>query len=169
MPCRGFHPHLACGHVHGASLGLIYGSILVLSLSKAVDDVRDVAFEAVLFGLLLAVTLAKHRAEVLSHSTATCARGLPPKAVGTRRIKGRRTTGVTAKQVAERGIRITPLQPGTEMRATNAGFEAGARRQNYFATDVVVDGNVVTGRNEGRGRKTAHRILELLAERAGDP
>jgi hypothetical protein len=55
--------------VHRASFGLIYGSILVLSLLMAMDEVRDGPFEAalVLFGSVLAVTLAKIFAEVLSH------------------------------------------------------------------------------------------------------
>jgi hypothetical protein len=41
MPGHGLHPHLAWGPVHRASFGLIYGSILVLSLLMAMDEVRD--------------------------------------------------------------------------------------------------------------------------------
>lgn len=85
MPRHGLHPHLAWGPVHRASFGLIYGSILVLSLLMAMDEVRDGPFEAalVLFGSVLAVTLAKIFAEVLSHSMETGERILTAKAFGT--------------------------------------------------------------------------------------
>ncbi len=84
MPRHGPHPHLAWGPVHRASFGLIYGSILVLSLLMAMDEVRDGPFEAalVLFGSVLAVTLAKIFAEVLSHSMETGERILTRKAFG---------------------------------------------------------------------------------------
>lgn len=84
MPRHGLHPHLAWGPVHRASFGLIYGSILVLSLLMAMDEVRDGPFEAalVLFGSVLAVTLAKIFAEVLSHSMETGERILTAKAFG---------------------------------------------------------------------------------------
>ena len=80
-------------------------------------------------------------------------------------IEGRRVTGVTDKQVAELSIQITPLHPETEMRATNAIFEAGSAWRDLFATHTVVDGNLVTGQNQNSGYETAHRILELLAAR----
>lgn len=82
MPRHG--PHLAWGPVHRASFGLIYGSILVLSLLMAMDEGRDGPFEAalVLFGSVLAVTLAKIFAEVLSHSMETGERILTRKAFG---------------------------------------------------------------------------------------
>lgn len=78
-------PYLAWGPVHRASFGLIYGAILVLSLLMAMDEVRDGAFEAalVLFGSVLAVTLAKIFAEVLSHAMETSERILTRKAFGT--------------------------------------------------------------------------------------
>lgn len=82
---HGSHPHLAWGPVHRASFGLIYGAILVLSLLMAMDEVRDGPFEAalVLFGSVLAVTLAKIFAEVLSHAMETGERILTRKAFGT--------------------------------------------------------------------------------------
>ena len=80
-------------------------------------------------------------------------------------IEGRRVTGVTDKQVAELGIQITPKHPETELRATNALFEAETRWRDFFATHTVVDGNLVTGQNQNSGYETAHRILERLAER----
>lgn len=84
MPRHGLHPHLAWGPVQRASFGLIYGSILVLSLLMAMDEARDGAFEAalVLFGSVLAVTLAKIFAEVLSHGMETGERILTRKAFG---------------------------------------------------------------------------------------
>ncbi|MEL6800302.1 MAG: type 1 glutamine amidotransferase domain-containing protein [Pseudomonadota bacterium] len=83
-------------------------------------------------------------------------------------IEGRRVTGVTDKQVEELGIQITPMHPETEMRATNAVFEAETGWRDFFATHTVVDGNLVTGQNQNSGYETSHRILELLAERSGD-
>ena len=79
------YPHLAWGPVHRASFGLIYGSILVLSLLMAMDEVGQAPFEAatVLFGSVLAVTLAKIFAEILSHSMETGERILTVKAFGT--------------------------------------------------------------------------------------
>ena len=73
MPRHGLDPHLAWGPVHRASFGLIYGAILVLSLLMAMHEVRDGPFEAalVLFGSVLAVTLAKIFAEVLAHAMET--------------------------------------------------------------------------------------------------
>ena len=84
MPRHGLHPHFAWGPVHRASFGLIYGSILVLSLLMAMDEARNGAFEAalVLFGSVLAVTLAKIFAEVLSHGMETGERILTAKAFG---------------------------------------------------------------------------------------
>ena len=82
---HGPHPHLAWGPVQRASFGLIYGAILVLSLLMAMDEVRDGPFEAavVLFGSVLAVTLAKIFAEVLSHAMEMGERILTTKAFGT--------------------------------------------------------------------------------------
>ncbi len=84
MARHGLRPHLAWGPVHRASFGLIYGSILVLSLLMAMDEVRAGPFEAalVLFGSVLAVTLAKIFAEVLSHAMETGERILTRKAFG---------------------------------------------------------------------------------------
>lgn len=84
MPRHGLHPHLAWGPVHRASFGLIYGAILVLSLLMAMDEARDRPFEAalVLFGSVLAVTLAKIFAEILSHAMETGERILTARAFG---------------------------------------------------------------------------------------
>lgn len=78
-------------------------------------------------------------------------------------LDGRRVTGVTDKQIEELGIQITPKHPETELRAVNAVFEAQSAWRDVFATQTVVDGNLVTGQNQNSGYETAHRILELLA------
>jgi len=83
-------------------------------------------------------------------------------------IEGRRVTGVTDKQLDELGIQITPMHPETELRGTNAVFEAETRWRDFFATYTVVDGNLVTGQNQNSSYETARRILDLLAERASD-
>lgn len=71
--------------MHRASFGLIYGSILVLSLLMAMHEVRDGPFEAAmaLSGSVLAETLAKIFAEVLAHAMETGERLLTVKAFGT--------------------------------------------------------------------------------------
>lgn len=82
---------------------------------------------------------------------------------GTPLIAGRRVTGVTDKQIEELGIQMTPKHPETELRATNAVFEAETSWRDFFTTHTVVDGNIVTGQNQNSGYETSHRILELLA------
>ncbi|MGF1446108.1 MAG: type 1 glutamine amidotransferase domain-containing protein [Pikeienuella sp.] len=81
-------------------------------------------------------------------------------------IEGRRVTGVTDKQVEELGIQITPMHPETELRTRSAVFESETRWRDFFATHTVVDGNLVTGQNQNSGYETAHRILDLLADRS---
>lgn len=67
------HTHPSWQLVHRTSFGLIYGSILVLSLLMALDPVNDGPAKSaiVLFGSVLAVTLAKIFAEIVSHSMDT--------------------------------------------------------------------------------------------------
>lgn len=80
-------------------------------------------------------------------------------------IEGRVVTGVTDVQIRQLGVETTPKHPETELRATNAKFEANTAFFDIFATHVAVDGNLVTGQNQNSGAETAHRILELLANR----
>lgn len=56
-----------------SAFGLVYGSITVLSLLMAMDDHPDAPFgtAAILFGSVLAVTLAKAFAELLAHALDT--------------------------------------------------------------------------------------------------
>jgi len=53
-----------------AAFGLIYGAITVLSIAMGVADHSEVPFDtaAMLFGSVLAITLAKAFAELLSHA-----------------------------------------------------------------------------------------------------
>lgn len=82
MLSQKLHMHPAWGPVHRASSGLIYGSVLVLSLLMAMDEMRDRSSKPaiVLFGSVLAVTLAKVFAEVLAHAMETRERILTRKA-----------------------------------------------------------------------------------------
>lgn len=79
-------------------------------------------------------------------------------------IQGRSVTGVTDKQLKDLGIEITPRHPETELRKAQANFEANTAFYDFFATHVVVDGNLVTGQNQNSSGEAAHRILELLSE-----
>ena len=82
-------------------------------------------------------------------------------------IAGRRMTGVTDKQVKELGIEITPLHPETELRKAGALFESQTAFQDIFATHVVVDNEqrFVTGQNQNSGLETAHRMMQVIANR----
>lgn len=68
--------------VERAAFGLIYGAIMVLSLLLALGDTPEAPFEPalVLFGSVLAVTLAKAFSELLSHGIETGERILTRKA-----------------------------------------------------------------------------------------
>jgi len=66
-------PHIGWQPIEKAAFGVIYGTIVVLSLLMALDDQPTALFEpaAILFGSVLAVTLAKAFAELLSHAIET--------------------------------------------------------------------------------------------------
>ena len=66
-------PRIGWQPVEKASFGLIYGAIMVLSLLLALGDTPKAPFEPalVLFGSVLAVTLAKAFSELLAHGMAT--------------------------------------------------------------------------------------------------
>lgn len=65
-----------------AAIGLIYGAIMVQSLLMALEETADAPFRPaiVLFGSVLAVTLAKAFSELLAHALQTRERILTPKA-----------------------------------------------------------------------------------------
>jgi putative intracellular protease/amidase len=77
-------------------------------------------------------------------------------------VKGKYMTAVTDKQVEELGISITPLHPETELRKAGADFHASTAFNDFFATYVAVDGNIVTGQNQNSGGETAQKMLKLL-------
>ncbi|MEL6601162.1 MAG: type 1 glutamine amidotransferase domain-containing protein [Pseudomonadota bacterium] len=149
------------------------------AISEVDPDAFDVIFLAGGWGAAYDLAQSEELAEVVTRANANgailgsvChgALGLvnATNVDGSPLIEGRRVTGVTDKQVEELGIQITPMHPETEMRATNAVFEAETGWRDFFATHTVVDGNLVTGQNQNSGYETSHRILELLAERSGD-
>jgi putative intracellular protease/amidase len=86
---------------------------------------------------------------------------------GDRLIAGRRMTGVTDKQVKELDIDLTPLHPETELRKAGAIFESSTAFRDIFATHVVVDDEqrFVTGQNQNSGLETAHKMMQVVAQR----
>jgi putative intracellular protease/amidase len=83
-------------------------------------------------------------------------------------IAGRRMTGVSDKQVHELGIDVTPQHPETELRKAGAAYESATAFRDMFATHVVVDDErrFVTGQNQNSGHETAHKMMELIAQRS---
>jgi putative intracellular protease/amidase len=81
-------------------------------------------------------------------------------------VEGKKMTAVTDKQVRELGISITPLHPETELRKLGADFQSNTAFKDFFATCVVIDGNIVTGQNQNSGGDTAQAMLRLLAEKS---
>ncbi len=82
---------------------------------------------------------------------------------GSALVKGRKVTGVTDRQIAQLGIKITPKHPETELREAGARFEANTAWVDMAATRVVVHGNLITGQNQNSGYETSHRMLEAVA------
>jgi putative intracellular protease/amidase len=82
-------------------------------------------------------------------------------------IAGRRMTGVSDKQIKELGIEMTPLHPEAELRRVGALYESHTAFRDIFATHVVVDDEqrFVTGQNQNSGLETAHRMMQVIAER----
>ncbi|MDX5592283.1 hypothetical protein [Pseudovibrio sp. SPO723] len=77
--------HLGWQPLEKRAFGLIYGAILVLSLLMALGDTPEAPFEPalVLFGSVLAVTLVRSFAALLSHAMETGERMLTLKATQT--------------------------------------------------------------------------------------
>ncbi|NKX43295.1 hypothetical protein [Roseicyclus persicicus] len=67
------HPTTGWHGIDRAAFGLVYGAITVLSLLMAMGDHPEAPYEtaAILFGSVLAVTLAKAFAELLAHALDT--------------------------------------------------------------------------------------------------
>ena len=86
-------------------------------------------------------------------------------------IAGRGMTGVTDKQIKELNIEITPQHPETELRKAGALFESQTAFRDMFATHVVVDEEkrFVTGQNQNSSTETAHKMMQLIADRGQQP
>jgi len=82
-------------------------------------------------------------------------------------IAGRAMTGVSDKQIKELNIEITPQHPETELRKAGALYESQTAFRDLFATHVVVDKEkrFVTGQNQNSGLETAHKMMQVIAER----
>jgi putative intracellular protease/amidase len=82
-------------------------------------------------------------------------------------IAGRRMTGVSDKQIKELNIEITPQHPETELRKVGALYESQTAFRDMFATHVVVDNEkrFVTGQNQNSSTETAHKMMQVIAER----
>lgn len=83
-------------------------------------------------------------------------------------IVGRRMTGVSDKQIKELKIEITPQHPETELRKAGALYESQTAFRDVLATHVVVDDEkrFVTGQNQNSGLETAHKMMQVVAERS---
>ena len=81
---------------------------------------------------------------------------------GTPLVEGRQITAVSDKQVEELGITETPMHPESELRKLGADYQKNEAFRDFFATLVVVDGNLVTGQNQNSSGETAQTLLKLL-------
>lgn len=80
---RIYHPNLTWRQLERVAFGLIYGSILVLSLLMAAGESTRMKLNTalVLFGSVLAVVLAKGFAELVAHAIETGERMLTKRAL----------------------------------------------------------------------------------------
>ena len=64
-------------------------------------------------------------------------------------------------------IEITPQHPETELRKAGALYESQTAFRDMFATHVVVDDEkrFVTGQNQNSGLETAHKMMQVVADR----
>jgi putative intracellular protease/amidase len=74
-------------------------------------------------------------------------------------VEGRRITAVTDKQVRELNIDITPQHPERELRAAGADFQSSTALRDFFASNVEVDGRIVSGQNQNDGAETANLMM----------
>ena len=79
-------------------------------------------------------------------------------------VEGRRVSAVTDKQIKELGITHTPMHPERDLRAAGVVFEADSAFRDLFASNVVVDGRLVTGQNQNSATETAVKMMQLLDE-----
>lgn len=81
-------------------------------------------------------------------------------------VKGKRLTAVTDKQLAELGVKFTPLHPERELRAAGAHFECRSAWRDIFANHTVADGRLVTGQNQNAGTETAQQMMRIAGGKA---
>lgn len=81
---------------------------------------------------------------------------------GTPMVEGRKITAVSDKQIVELGITATPMHPETELKKLGADYQKNEAFRDFFATMVIVDGNLVTGQNQNSSGETAQTLLRLL-------
>jgi putative intracellular protease/amidase len=77
-------------------------------------------------------------------------------------VEGRRVTAVTDKQIKELGITHTPMHPERDLRSAGVVFESETAFRDFFASNVVVDGRLVTGQNQNDGTETAVKMMQVL-------
>lgn len=131
----------------GAAYDLGYSDILATKISKAYYDEKQPVIGGVCHGVLGLINAKDHNGNLL--------------------IAGRRMTGVSDKQIKELKIEVTPQHPETELRKAGALYESQTAFRDVFATHVVVDDEkrFVTGQNQNSGLETAHKMMQLIAER----
>ena len=81
-------------------------------------------------------------------------------------VKGRRMTGVTDKQVKELKITMTPQHPERELRKAGALYESETAFRDFFASHVVVDGNLVTGQNQNDAAEVAQLMMGIVERKS---
>jgi putative intracellular protease/amidase len=131
----------------GAAYDLGYSPVLAQKISDAYYGSRETVIGGVCHGVLGLIN-AKDRG-------------------GNLLIAGRRMTGVSDKQIKELNIEITPQHPETELRKAGAVYESQTAFRDMFATHVVVDDEkrFVTGQNQNSGTETAHKMMQVVADR----
>ncbi len=78
-------------------------------------------------------------------------------------FKGRRLTAFSNVEEAQVGLADNaPWLLEDRLRAAGAAYESGAS----WASNVVIDGNLVTGQNPASADAAAKAVIELLAQRA---
>lgn len=89
-------PQLGWPWLDRIAFGLIYGAVMVLSLLMAVDEINDAPFTVaiILFGSVLAITLARIFADLLAHAIETAERVLTVRAFWTAWRKAHPTLAV---------------------------------------------------------------------------
>ena len=131
----------------GAAYDLGYSTVLAQKISNAYYAARKPVIGGVCHGVLGLINAKDRDGNLL--------------------IAGRRMTGVSDKQIKELKIEITPQHPETELLKAGALYESQTAFRDLFATHVVVDNEqrFVTGQNQNSGLETAHKMMQVVAER----